>query len=384
MNSSKLIKKQSNRNIGIELARIISMLMVVILHTIGHGGILDNTIGLSVNNNLIYLLNIACYGAVDMYAIITGYVCVKSKYRWERIIELWLQVTFYTVGITAILYLIPNNIVNVGIKDLIKSIIPVMSKQYWYFSSYFCLFLFIPFINLLLNKLSKEEYKKLILISIFAFCGIAFISRNLSGDIFNVNRGYSFLWLAVMYIVGAYIKLYSNDFEKINNNKFLCISIIFTILTWLSEIAISIVTLKTFGKIKGNNLFILYNSPTILISTVCLFIFFSRVNIKHGANIILKLASTSFGVYLISEQPFIRQIFISNKFVEYANMPWYLMIASIILTAIVIYIICSIIDYIRKYLFNLLHIRKLSEKIKDIIKKVLIFFNNKVKNIIKI
>lgn len=381
MNSLKSIKKQSDRNIGIELARIISMLMVVILHIIGHGGILDNTTGLSVNNNLIYLLNIACYGAVDMYAIITGYVCIKSKHRWERIIELWLQVIFYTVGITTILYLIPNNIVNVGIKDLIKSIIPVMSKQYWYFSSYFCLFLFIPFINSLINKISKEEHKKLILISIFTFCGIAFIGRGFGGDIFNINRGYSFLWLTAMYIVGAYIKVYSNDFDRISNKKFLCISLIFTIITWLSEIVISIVTLKIFGKIKGNNLFILYNSPTIFISAVCLFIFFSRLSIKHGVNVILKLAASSFGVYLISEQPFMRKIFITNKFIEFANMPWYLMIISIILTAVVIYLICSIIEYIRKGLFNILHIKELSIKIKKLINKSVISFNNKFKEI---
>lgn len=381
MKFEKIVNVKSNRNIGIELLRIISMLMVVILHLIGgFGKILKNTQSLSINNNIIWLLEIACYGAVNMYALITGYVCVKSKHRWERIIELWLQVTFYTLGITAILYMIPQNIINVGIKDIIKAVFPVMSKQYWYFSSYFCLFLFIPFINKLIFSLSKNEHKKIILISLVAFCGIAFIGRVLGGDIFSVNRGYSFLWLSVMYIIGAYIKLYSNDFEKIDNKKILIISIIFTILTWLSEIVISIITLKIFGSIKGNKLFIVYNSPTIVISSICLFIFFSRLNIRHGANMILKFASVSFGVYLISEQKFIRSLlFMTDKFSKYANMPWYLMIGSTIFTAVIIYLICSVIDYIRKWLFNLLHIRKLSEKIKDIIKKVLISFNNKVK-----
>ena len=173
-----------------------------------------------------------------------------------------------------------------------------------------------------------------------------------------------------MYIIGAYIKIYSNDFEKIDNKKFLCIYVIFTILTWLSKIIISIFTLKIFGNIKGNELFIAYNSPTIFISAVCLFIFFIRLDIKRGVNLILKLSATSFSVYLISEQHLIRELFISNKFGKYANMPWYLMIGSIILTAIIIYLICFIIESIRKRLFRILHIKELSVRIKDLIKKL--------------
>lgn len=187
------------------------------------------------------------------------------------------------------------------------------------------------------------------------------------------------MWLSVMYTIGAYIKIYSNDFEKINNQKFLCIYVIFTILTWLSEIIISIFTLKIFGNIKGNELFIAYNSPTIFISAVCLFIFFIRLDIKRGVNLILKLSAASFSVYLISEQHLIRELFISNKFGEYANMPWYLMIGSIILTAIIIYLICFIIESIRKRLFRILHIKELSVRIKDLIKKIIIFFNKEFK-----
>lgn len=79
MNLLRLAPTQSNRNIGIELARIISMLMVLILHIIRHGGVLKNTIDLSINNNILYLLNIACYGAVNIYALINRICLYKIK-----------------------------------------------------------------------------------------------------------------------------------------------------------------------------------------------------------------------------------------------------------------------------------------------------------------
>ncbi len=361
------------KNVGIELLRIISMFMIVIHHIIGHGGILNSTTSLSINNNLIFLLEISCYGAVNLYALITGYVCVNSKHRWERIIELWLQVFFYTFLITLIFYIVPQNTINVGIKDLIKSILPVMSKQYWYFSSYFCLFLFIPFINKLINILTKKEHKNICVISLITFCIIAFLGRSIGGsDIFNVNNGYSFIWLTIMYIVGAYIKKYPEDLRK-NNIFYLLIYIFSILLIWLSEVIISIITLKYFGNIRGNKLFITYISPFLTIGTISLFIFFSRLNINKGVNIILKFASVSFGVYLISEHNIIRTLFITNKFKEYANMPWYLMIIYTLLTAVVIYIICSLIDYIRKIIFKMLNVKDISSKIKQKIKKL---YNN--------
>lgn len=33
---------QTKRNIGIDLLKIVSMLMIVTLHMLGHGGVLDN------------------------------------------------------------------------------------------------------------------------------------------------------------------------------------------------------------------------------------------------------------------------------------------------------------------------------------------------------
>ena len=42
----------TKRNYGIDLLRIICMLMIIGLHILGHGGVLTNTEAFSVNNQL--------------------------------------------------------------------------------------------------------------------------------------------------------------------------------------------------------------------------------------------------------------------------------------------------------------------------------------------
>ena len=54
---------QTKRNIGIDLLKIVSMLMIVTLHMLGHGGVLDNMPPMSRCYQVAWLIEIACYGA---------------------------------------------------------------------------------------------------------------------------------------------------------------------------------------------------------------------------------------------------------------------------------------------------------------------------------
>lgn len=56
---------QTERNIGIDLLKIVSMLMIVTLHMLGHGGVLDDMPPMSRCYQVAWLIEIACYGAVN-------------------------------------------------------------------------------------------------------------------------------------------------------------------------------------------------------------------------------------------------------------------------------------------------------------------------------
>ena len=52
------------RNYGIDFLRMISMIMIVMLHTLGHGGILRSVSFLSVHYQIAWLLKVIAFGAV--------------------------------------------------------------------------------------------------------------------------------------------------------------------------------------------------------------------------------------------------------------------------------------------------------------------------------
>ena len=66
------------RNYGIDFLRMISMIMIVMLHTLGHGGILRSVSFLSVHYQIAWLLEVIAFGAVNTYAMISGFVSVDS------------------------------------------------------------------------------------------------------------------------------------------------------------------------------------------------------------------------------------------------------------------------------------------------------------------
>lgn len=69
------------RNYGIDFLRMISMIMIVMLHTLGHGGILRSVSFLSVHYQIAWLLEVIAFGAVNTYAMISGFVSVDSCSR---------------------------------------------------------------------------------------------------------------------------------------------------------------------------------------------------------------------------------------------------------------------------------------------------------------
>ena len=74
---------QTKRNIGIDLLKIVSMLMIVTLHMLGHGGVLDNMPPMSRCYQVAWLIEIACYGAVNCYALASGFLTVTFASSWN-------------------------------------------------------------------------------------------------------------------------------------------------------------------------------------------------------------------------------------------------------------------------------------------------------------
>ncbi len=67
----------SKRHAGIELFRIVSMLMVIVLHILAHGGVLLNVRIDSMGGFSIWYMDAMAICAVNCFALISGYVTYR-------------------------------------------------------------------------------------------------------------------------------------------------------------------------------------------------------------------------------------------------------------------------------------------------------------------
>ncbi|MBO2526994.1 MAG: acyltransferase [Clostridiales bacterium] len=356
---------KQERNYGIDLLRMVAMFMVTVLHVLGQGGVLGNTYGFSGQYLVSWFLELAAYGAVNLYALISGYVGIDSKYRASNFIVLWLQVVLYSLGISVIAALFQPEVC--GIEDIIGSAFPILTGQYWYFSAYFCLFLFMPLLNAAINTMSKRSLKWIMIALVVVFSLLASVAREAKNDPFCLVGGYSGLWLIVLYAVGAYIKKYGLG-EKCSQVVLFLIFLGSVVLSLALKYAIQYFSQKINGSIYSPRFVASFLSPLILLASVSLLLFFSRLRCgKAAKKLIAFFAPAAFGVYIIHVHPLIWESLIKNRFVSYASLSPLALAGAVLLTAFGIYLVCSLIDLLRIRIFKLLKIRKrcmaLEEKI---------------------
>ena len=279
----------------------------------------------SLKYEISWLLEVASYCAVNCYGIISGYVMINSKYKFERIISLWFEVITYSVMIY-LLFLVfePSKF---SFKELINCCTPTFSEKYWYFTSYFGMFILIPVLNNIVHIMKKNHLDKVMFVGTIIFGALPLFRR---ADPFKINYGYSMIWLCFLYVIGGYIKKYEID-KKISVKisavgYFTCV-----IVTWLSKLVIELLTKRVIGRAAGGAMLIKYTSPTIIFAGIFLVLFFVKIEIN--SNIFKKgismFAPTSFAVYLIHEHNSVSGKFILNKFAALLDLNVVLMLMGL-------------------------------------------------------
>lgn len=347
------VGKVIERNYGIDLLKIVSMLMVLILHLLGAGGILYGTTG--IRNSVVWAFEVASFCAVNCYALISGYVMCESKVKIHNIINLWLQVACWNILFTAIFY--GFNVINFSKESFLKSLLPVSCGQLWYFKAYFMLFFFIPALNIILDRIEKKKLRNILLIGFF-LCSL--LPTIWNRDIFIFNKGYSPIWLMYLYLIGAYIKKY-NPFKELSSLKCFFIYLGAVVFTWLFKIICESLVIGNFSFAKYSLRFVEYVSPTIVISAVALFLCFARLKIKKYIYLIEFFAPLSFGVYVIHHF-FMDYNKFNFEFIARArSLP--IMVLQIILMAFWLFLGFSLLDWVRIKLFKILKIFDLTKKV---------------------
>lgn len=355
MNSTKRI-------LGIELIRIVSMLMILVLHICLQGGVLTNLAVGSLSYWLAWLLESLCYCSVNCYALITGYVMYskeRNKYKYSRIIPLWLQVFMWNMLITILFKIFSPD--KVTAETFATAFFPTVTTQYWYFTAYFGIFFFIPFFNILIDNIGKKEYICLIVTLFAVFSFIPFIFQE---DPFHTKNGYSTLWLAVLYFIGAFIKQ-NEDVINVKKRIWAIIYVLSSVIPCISSSVLDIAGTSADMLVSSGGTTYAYTSPFTVAAAVALFMLLKDVKIQnHFIEKFITIASSvSFGIYLIHVNPLVFDYLVKDLFKGLASMPCCTMILSIIAFSLLLYALLGAADYIRLVIFRLLKVNELSNKL---------------------
>ena len=343
---------EHKRNYGIELLRLLSMFYVVLLHTLGHGGILDAAKKVGGGTyNITWFVEVWAYCAVDIFALISGFIGYESKkkdIKLYKLLVLWVTVLCYSV--LGVLVCRAFGTKPIGLRELVKSCFPLTNGLYWYFNAYVGAFLFFPLINIALEKISDKMVTKLMVL-----LGIVIPVFEILTKQYKLMNGYSPIWLIILYLVGAS----ANKLElqkKISKKLFVIVAAISIIVTWLWKIY-GIKYKSDICEITiSKDSLVSYLSPTILIVSLCYLLLFSQLKIDN--RIMQKIAyiggGSSFAIYLLNDNRFIRAGFLKDSFVGWAADNPMVILVKLLGFAVVFCIAAIIIDRIRICIFALL------------------------------
>ena len=371
------MKSKLSRDSNYELLRTLSMFFIVIWHIIQHGQLLEHTTGFSnmIFNMIMFFIIIH----VNCFMLITGYYQSKSRFNLNRFISYILQIWFYNFTITSVLSLC--GIIQINYSDYLINTSFFNIKTYWYINCFLIIYLLSPFLNSFIDKITKKELKKLIILMIFCFSVIPFFS----GNLFYEETGYTITQHLLMYFIGAYIRKYNFDISILKNynsiQKKITYILIF-IVFWLINVMLYYFQ-QYLGQIDGDLCNYIagkigmykyfYNSPIVIIQSVAIFLLFGKFELK--SKIINTISSTTLGIYLIHENIYIKNnlykwIGVYTGKTIYGNS----IIVKVIMYAIIIFTGCAIIELVRKILFHMISKLKISkkanEKFQSIIKKI--------------
>jgi hypothetical protein len=254
------------------------------------------TSGNSLGSLILLYIYILCRVAVNVFILISGYFMIKQKSSVEigKIINLLFMTSMYSL----ICYFIK---VALGMNEVsFSNICYAFFPKNYYVYLYVCLCILSPYINKLIEQLNREQYRKLLLLLIILFGVWSTISMSISvcidkdwSGIYTVSldgsgRGFTIVSFIVIYLIGGYIRCYSEEFNHKSALYWLCC---------MFAISIMVLVLITIYPSLRKSL-LNYDSIFIIAQSYCTFLIFKNINIGC-IKIINIIGKTTFGAFLL-------------------------------------------------------------------------------------
>lgn len=242
-----------------------------------------------------------------------------------------------------------------SIKEFLNVIFPFFNIGGGFTSCYLLFYLFIPFINKLINSMNEIEHRKLLVLCIAIY--------TILPSFFKAKVQFNYItWFIILYFIASYIRKYPNKYFE--NKKLWCyLSIASLAISWLS-----VIVFAYLERVIGRNGLVYFevadsNKILALITSVCLFMLFKNLNIKQN-KVINNVAASTFGVLLIhANSDTMRKFLWYDVFDGTKYYGTAILYVHAILSVIIIFAICILIDILRRMTLEKVFLEKI-DKIK--------------------
>lgn len=323
------------RTSNFELLRIVSMCGIIAIHYLSGtlGGMAENAVFPEFSWFFSQFINSVACPLVNCFVLISGYFLIdKSKFGIRKVLDLVIISGFY--GIVGYLIGVATNNAVWSMKGLFLSLFPFFDGRRWFVETYIILILLVPFINKTLRELDKNSFRILLFVQLSIFC--VWYSFGLSSPV--LDDGYGITNFITLYLLGAYFNLFGSEsfFLKLSKGKLMAGYVFSSLLTFALSYFI-----YPFG----------YAFITIIISSICIFCFFAKLDIGCNKRI-NAVSSAAFDVYFVHSDINTSRLLIyellRGKF--FVGSVW--MMPHLILVTTILYLLGMISSKIRKSLFS--------------------------------
>lgn len=325
-------KADHKRNSSFELLRIFSMLFIVCSHCSVHRDLPEVQSLLFFNNLLLDWCVLGNLG-VDIFVLITGYFssCSRNLSRKSRGVKLLTQVWFFSV-LGFLIYLITGH--HITLKIILETIFPTVFSAYWFFTAYFVLLLFMPYINIVLDKLTRKQMIIFIVIMMLLWSVIpTFTNQKMCGE--------NLCLFVMLYSIGAYFRKYPDNNILTKKKYRYLLTILCFALMFLSSVVLRIVF--------NHHTTYFYSRSSILTVGSAIGLFsFAVYGRKFYSKWINNIAACTFGVYLFHDNPLMRELIWTEWLPKSKFLNSYLLIAVIFLSVIIVMTVSTAVEWLRR------------------------------------
>lgn len=364
---------EKKRMANLELLRCVAMMMVVVLHYLGKGGLLPELTGESLGTVGLtaWLLESFCIVAVNLYMFISGYFLCTSSFKLSRLLRLLLQLWLYS-AVFGILGAAAGIVAETPVDThyFLTLLFPVSMGHYWFLTAYIFLYLLLPFLGVAVKRMTKQQMQVSIVLLLILFCGLkSILPLRLEMD----EKGYDCLWYLCVFVSAAYMRRFGIKFFR-KRGRGICLYAACSLLAFAGTMALRLIYLRTGSIGRMTGMCLEYNHILPFLGALGLFYAFTQMEIKGKiAGVINKIGPYTLGVYLLHE----------NLGLRYTWQPWFgseridsvgELLLFTLLAAAGVFIAGILADMLRAGLMTVLHrllycwkgYRKLTEKIEQV------------------